>query len=1021
MLPLRATPARKSFVLALEEENQVHTIETTSPKYSEVETSPVPLTWGSESTPASPSPPSGISRHCFRPTHKIFALSVVPTMKGTNDLAQATNTASSPTSRMQLGTSPRASSAPPGSPSPVRSIIDFYLGHSPSLHRPTQYVTSDLTEREKGELNSDAEAPSPSLSSSQASELFCQSRTPARAYIEDFLATTDVDEDGDGDLRPVRTAPPIRDNGSVAPPNPISTSSRVVRVAVGNSPVVPEMWDDTSSSSSTSSTDVSDGFEKAEVSQQRLHSESTALIHLDSASPNSPLPTQLTASPTLWRRCTKDSLQREGNAAHVPQVSVSMIHEKHVTAPIPHTNAAPPVTPFAMDARTNLNRSSSCLSHRTGDVHHCEAVERVLRFPLYTEPVEGAHIDSAEVVNDVGEKVTQIACTTTLATPVISDEVVRYCSVEQRAHRLPFLAPPYSSPSPSHTLAPSSVDVEKCVTIQPPTSAGENSRSDSWCGGVGGSQNAARRAAETDVKWQAVAAAVAKPHVVGQGDTAQGTVYRLVDSNAASFPMDQRNPEPPLLRHAAKQTAASERPPLQSSSAKKPSVRSLLVRLYPGPSTPTHPGADHKIASHDKRYVSQIPQHTADPPPPRWNVSTKAHYSPLTEGTELAHAGKCHLRVRQGSRSLNSDDYISERIEGSHRRLSRSVPPKAPLHTRTSLLRLEATKTRKEAEAALREEIESPSFHPTVSPQSARICREKLRELKRSKGAVATVVMHGFQQEQASRTQHFKRNAKVRQGTFGQDVLWGDATVMAEVSLSSSDEPDALANAQVLHPSAPLVRRLSATQPPTPQVSESCEMSSTTGALVHTGTAVLRARQQTWPHQRLQAIKREEQSQMPMHHHSSASSSALRQSTDDPGCLEPLRLQPLSSTNHIDISTQCNLLPSECAAASTMTASPGKELQPSAIPSSAGAEDAPLLFDMPIETQTALHRVDFYSAALPDAPETHITLPERQQRMEDRLRELEMDRRRRLTMSSYHAQACGLAARQPLCKPFTGR
>ncbi|CBZ37638.1 hypothetical protein, conserved [Leishmania donovani] len=1001
MLPLRATPVRKAPVIVLEEANRAHTIETAASTYSELEASPAPVTWGSESTSASPSPASGASHHSFHPIRKTFARSVAPTTKAVKHSAQASTIASPPASGTQLlSASTRESSSPPAPPSPLCGIIDFYRGSSPSPHRPTQYAGGDPRESEQAELKSAAGSragpESPSLSSSRASEMFCRRPAPARSYMEDLLAMTD--EDGNGALPQVETAPAMRDSSGVGHDS-TSPSPRVIGLALDNSPVVPEMWEETSSSAPTSSTGVSDGFEKAEESQLRHRSVSVARIHFSSASPNSPLPAQLTASPMKWRRSVKGSPPSQANASDVPQRSAAMIQEKHASSPMADTKAAWSATMFATKARVGLNRNS-----RSGDFVHREAVERVLRFPADTTQEEVARIDYVD--NEKDGKGAKIASAASQAAPVVSDDVAGHCSGQSRVQRSPYVAPPLSSRRLSGFPASPPVGTERHVMIPSCASSEASVRRGTWFDGLGGGLVSAPRETRTD--------------------SASPSVHRFLGCSAPYFPMNRWNVAPPLLRRVEEEVAASEPHQPPNCSAKKPSVRALLARLYPFPSASARRGAGSGIVSHDKRYASQMSQRTADAPPPRWNASTKIHCDPLTGGIELACASKRHSSVRHGGRSGSSDDYVSERPISSPRRRSRSAPAQAPLHTRASLLRLEATKARKAADAALHEEVASPPFHPTVAPHSARICRDKLRELKSSHvagvaaGAAAAAPAPGTQLEQASRTEKSESAAKAWHGTSRQDIV-GDAAVVADVSVSSSEEVDAVATARAKGPSCPLVATLPARQPPLPQVAELWGASSIDGARMYADAAALRERRQATQHRWLQERKPEEQPHMQMHPRRGASSCAARQPTEDLGCPKPPRPQVSAATDRISTSTQCDLLPSERTAGPEKMAAPGFDLQLGATPVSVGAEHAPLTAGLPMATHTALQRVDMYSTTPTDALKTRATSLERQHRVEDQLLELETGRRRRLGMLRHLASTRDSLTGELLFKPFTGR
>ncbi|KAG5468643.1 hypothetical protein CUR178_01477 [Leishmania enriettii] len=1002
MLPLRATPSREA-PLVLEEETRARTCEKRSPTHSEADASPAPFTWGSESPSTSPSPAPGANHRRSRPAQKTFARSVAPRMSGTNHSAQKSRTASTLASRVRLLSTSATESPPPNvPPSPLRSIIDFYLGSSPPPRQPTPNVPVDQREGEPAERKDSADGRAAALSSpsssSRASELFCRSPAPPRAYIEEFLALTDEDEIGE--LSQVEAASLMRDSGSAALDS-TSPPPRAVRVALDNSPIVQEMWEETSSSATNSSAAVSDGFERAEDAQPRRRSGSVARIHLGSSSPNSPLSAQLTASPMQWRRSGRVTPPPQGDEAHALEPASTMVREKRATSRMAGAEAPLSAALLAKEVRMARNRSRRPLSS-SRDGHQCEAVERVLRFPFCTAQEDATDIQSVREKEDA-EKGEQVASAPLHVAPVVADVVLDHCSARRQAGRSPF-------------VAPTSVDVEKYVMTPSFTGSQESNWRSAWHVNVGRGQLTGSRATGTGATPQALSnaytvpvempAAVEKSYVATQGVTAQTAPHCSMDGYAPFFPMGRSFAEPPLRRHVEIPVAASERCQPPRYSAKKRNVRALLERLCPGQSLPTNTGAGPPIPFHDKRRASQVPQRTTDPPPPRWNVSTKIRYNPAARETELANAGRDHSSVRHGSRSRNSDDYVKERPGSLHRRRSGSAPAKAPLHTRTSLLRLEATKSRKAAEAALREENESPSFHPTVAPHSARICRDKLRELKTAAGDAAAA-LQCCQPGQASRAAYFQSEAKPQQGVCEEALFWGDAAAIADVSVSSSDGT----NAKAARPSGSSGTSPATAQPSLPQVAESVGTSFNVGAHSYRNAIEPRACRQARQQLRLQGRKREAQPHMKTGHCRGASPQVRRQPTKDAGCLEQPSPQAPASKGRIDTSVQCNLLLGE-----SMATVAGAECQLSAT----SADDAQDLSGAPVATQTALQRVDLYSTAPIGAVEARETWSERQQR-EDRLLQLEAERQRRLTVLRRVTSARDSVTGQPLFKPFTGR
>ncbi|GET92246.1 hypothetical protein, conserved [Leishmania tarentolae] len=979
MQSLSATPVREAPVLVSEEASKARTIEMTAATYSEVESSPAPFTWGSESASASLSPASGNSHHRFHPIRKTFARSVAPTTKGANSSPQASNVASSPVSGTQLlSTSTGELSPLPASPSPVRDIIDFYLSSSRSPHSATQYSCSHRRECEEVELKCAADTragpESTSLSSSQASERFCRSLVPARAYIEDLLALTD--EDGNSMPPQVETAPVMGDSSGVKHES-ISLSSRVVRVALDNSPVVPEMWEETSSSASTSSTRVSDGFEKAEDSQQRQRSVPVAHTHLSVASSSSPLPAELTVHPIKLRQSVENWPPSQRDHSYESEPSAPTIEEEPASSSMAVTKASSSATMLVKGTKIGLSQSSRCLTNSKGNFPHREAVERMLCFPPYMAQEEDTHMNPTDrEQKDEGAKTVPAFLN---ASPVVSDDAAGHCSGQRRAQGSPSRVPALSARQPSHF--PPSPPVDKEMQVAAPSLAGNKERlhPDAWL-------NEPR------------AGRVAVPRLT-QADNDLPAVKTFLSRSASSFPLHPRRVEPPLLRYVDLQVATSEPHQPPNCPANKPTMRALLSRLYPRLSPSTRPDTDSGIVSHESRGVLQIPPSTAVVPPPRWNVSTKVHFDPLTGSMELAYAGERHSSLWHGSGNRSKNTCVGKRPVSAHRHRSTSAPAKAPLHTRTSLLRLEATKAREVAAAALREEVESPSFHPTVAPHTARLCRSKLRELKSLHSAGAgTGAAPGFPLEQASRAENSKReDVKGWQGTSGQ-ALVSNAVVVADVSASTSDDADSVGNAQTSHSSILSPAALPGKRPSPPRVTERCGTSSSDGARMYPDVEGVQACRQATQYCPSQERKPEEKPCRQTFHHLGASSCAMWPSAEDLDFPKPPDSHVSAATSRVSASAQCNLLSSEHMKGPAITATPGFDVQlgPTAI--WGDTDHASRLAVLPKATQTALQRVDLYSTTPTGALEARATASERQQRVENRLQELDVDQRRRLAM-----------------------
>ncbi|KAK7200786.1 hypothetical protein NESM_000136900 [Novymonas esmeraldas] len=886
--------------------------ETHSPSPLSVEeASPEPPSWVHSSASASRSPATHTldndddhhHHHHHYSMRKTFARSAAPPTPVAAPARAATTTlVATPVAGWRDAAAPSLSTPPPSS---LRGIVDFYLGSSPPPRRPQDTVATATAAARVTETG-DGRERSGSLDSSEASELFRRSAAPDRAYIEDFLAMSD-DDDDDADATPVEhpRSPSIRadsrlrgvtDIGSVSP------APHVVRVALNHSPVVPEMWDETSSSSATST--VSDGFDKGrDMPQQRHLSRFENSLRLSSASPHSPHPVTLTAAPARWRDGRAEVDYSNPSRAGRP-LSTSP------TAPLQHaTNAK------LSDAAPQLRHDTHHRHHRHwGNGDSERVVERVLLFPADASPEQ----ESAAAAS-------------------------RASTEEPRV-------PPNTTPSLS-------------LTLRDVVAGDQDGQKSAWqeSNGSGGGGEQAVSAGSREPRHEATPHTA--PVVHGASLSWRATLLAPPPTQTACGgaleTLIQHRPGPHMPRHqrvceaAAPQVEVGRSGSIVASrcdaaevhrtAAKRASVRALLSRLHPPPPT-TSGDASALPGSH----------FASDARRPRWSLSAKVRYHPVTESIEQApvddESHRAEDTERRRHRSLSRDG-----------RRSASATPKAPLHTRTSLLRLEATKARQAQERLLLAEAESPSFCPTVAPRSARICREKQRELAATAAATvntaATVVA----------------SAEAR-GSAVVD-FWDDAAeVVADVSVSSSDESAA---APV---SAAPIRRLP----------ESSTVTAKAMARAVASPRQERARQAAaWSHPRAH--------------------------TKEVGSTSSGTLSSPTGGVAVDAAVQCDLLPAASDATAAHSRSP-------ATPAPAG--DVALSTPTAATARQATpqqQRVDLYDSEPDIAPDVRVVASARQLRVEDRLLALEADRRRRLAALRHRESIRDPASGQLLFTPFTGR
>lgn len=603
--PQRTAPAPHADAATVEK--------NTSPFFSDGDTSLHPLT----ATTASRSPSERVS---VSPAKQQAAHRSRTTFARTNHAVAVT-----PAVRTPLKASPSlAGSASQGSyavPSPVRSILNYYLGVSPSPRRPVDAPNEgerSSTKHSAAALPSSDSSASTSVrvrgSDSSQDDSFHRSPAPARTYMEEFLA---AEEDETTAAYPFSALSSTQHGGGNA-----------VGYALDNSPVVKEMWAETSSSTSSSS-----AASFASTNSNMVEENTAAPFETNSPSSFSSLPT----------------------------------------------------------VQTTAARGSARGEEGPQQQRRLPSVERTLFLP------------PAGTEGDLGGRRTMLSAPLTEAVAVGGP--ARRASASPIARLLSSMVSPrtHDSEGPTSRVSTGATSLSRLQLLQ--LSAGAAHRPlPGWTP-------------------QRLAAATVPSSANHERDTAYEEMHDGDEIGDEQVPRHTKSAKAaPVLLNPVVGPAATYRDPSREAAAPRPvhHKRNVVARLYPTASSRHEPPSQGEKEDRCETAAAA----------PRWNVSTRICYDPLTQSIDAAAVISENATTQRRGRAAAAD-YVAER-PGSRPRLrsaSARAPSTPPLPTRTTLLRLQALTERKAEEAARLEEELHPSFHPMVAPNSARICQQKLREL----------------------------------------------------------------------------------------------------------------------------------------------------------------------------------------------------------------------------------------------------------------------------------------------------
>ncbi|KAL7708092.1 hypothetical protein N2W54_007032 [Lotmaria passim] len=696
--PSRAAPPLQVDVLTAEKNS--------SPAFSDDERSPQPPT--STTAAESTSPSTGKASLALK-SHTNFARTYLAAVAQTTP-PSAQNSglcAAAPQHAVQNGEVPTRAA-----PSPVRSILDFYLGASPSPRRPAENdVLHSSQPVSPGTRSNIAEAHSntplcarlPSSSSSPtstspaaSSKPFRRSPAPAHTYLDEFLAAED-DTDTYVDACEGRCGHEARPTPLFverSPGIPRRGGRRMVGVALDNSPLVPEMWEETSSSSSTP---VSSEPTSPMASAEDAHREGLVLE-------------------------TNDSLQRkEGNltdAQRDAEAREQPLHHAMRNEKRAHSlSTLSTVAPWPVANHPPTPKTKSPTVERELFVSKQPACEE--EQPTSSSQPQTLFLGAFASGKDSGvshgienDAASPSSLPQPLSAPPPRPTAMR-AQAAPPAGPIEHTAMP-SAPSQTFTALSALLQLQRDrvgtrtkFASSPPSPKALRLEPPWWAWHA--------KAATTD----SVQPVVSGPHQTpAHISTFNGSGEQRSSSNGCGEETQRTLPLDSMMQPASVPFDSSCTT-MPTSAVRRP--RSVVARLYPLPPSAATKRSEHADATVDIRA-------------PRWNASTKIRYNPLSESLEPPEAHESQLRQRDHSASRGPANGVGKRSRIWSRLRSASAPhvstpPAPPLHTRTSLLRLQNMSARKAEEAARLEEELHPSFRPELAPNSARICRNKLREL----------------------------------------------------------------------------------------------------------------------------------------------------------------------------------------------------------------------------------------------------------------------------------------------------
>ncbi|KPA82221.1 hypothetical protein ABB37_03339 [Leptomonas pyrrhocoris] len=871
-------------------------------------------------------------------------------------------------------------------PSPVRSLLDFYLGTSPSpRHSVDDGQTHSPTASPRGRRSREEQQhPSPSdpaashSSASASSETSHRSPVPTRSYLDEFLAADTDDAYALHGAAVVHyPAGSVNDFGSKQPVTP--GRLRVVGVAMDNSPVLPQMWEETSSSSSfVSSVSASSAVKTAASDDEGSRCaavEAAEDIHPDQKPVNRPAVGSAESSRPLPRpTLVEGALHTSVSETFVPPQAVPM--QAKTEGESPNVGEQPtverellfPATQKEKHDLTSQPRQATAVLSSSFSPWKLRSTS-----PEASPPSSGAAGQSS-VVHGSGVTATPNSAQPLLVPPSPAAPYARAASLETanshgRTVSVPFQT--FTALSSLRRRQNTQTDTGEARESLLRARQDFSARRPQW----------AFPAEATPASAQPMLperSEVFSKHATQEIADVQNRRRRSADVNPSTQRSSQYAVVSPEVMHGDPATAAA---PI----VRRP--RSVVARLYPSAMSHSAP-AHSNSPTHSAGKTAQQQTHAEGP---RWNASTKICDNVLTQSGEVADTREEKL---QRSRSCGRADSAEERPGARPRLRSESAHPSPappPLHTRTSLLRLQATSARRAQEAAELEEELHPTFHPELAPNSMRICREKLRAL--------TVEAAGEKSDDDTTQKPQRESTPAAPTLIAPDTIDNECNkkaLLIDGSLSSRQGKQKLS----------------------PRGTPSDNVTTRVGDRLHAEAAQRRQRQE----RRKQAYECETEAQEQAARQERKTTLQHHQTTSTPVSSSVPAIHPAGeqrSQNQIlkepscAANTQSPLVSRRTAEKENMGLQP--ILLPASLPCKSTAADAPV-------AGSPLPRVDLYSSteADPIAEEAAGASVQRQ-RVEERLLAFAEERRRRLYRMRHHADTHDATTGQRLFRPFTGR
>ncbi|KPI83882.1 hypothetical protein ABL78_7080 [Leptomonas seymouri] len=972
-----------------------------SPALSDEEKSPQQFTSAAVSESVSTSVGKAKAPLHSRTTFARTKLAATPRMPSTSTNLNQPSAASLP--------QPTESASPArAAPSPLHSILNFYLSASPSPRRPAEdlqsphHAASSRGNRHREEqLPNSPPGTATSYSSLSAySEVFHRSPALARTYLDEFLAADADDAElfNSNQTTHQHYSASSSSNGQPRTPG----RHRAVGVAMDNSPVVPEMWEETSSCSSfilSASNSSTLRTEEQDAESPSSITDVAAAPYQAHESENSPIIIEPAEGSTLVSR-------------PAPVEAVLQASPPEVVAS-PHLVAAPHPAVTMQDEK---EQQQSGLVEKP-------MVERELLFPTMLKGERERALPTSPFTPRLTPSFS--AWKRTLTSTETSPRNSGQCDARTVAHGSnvdstlsaphQLMAPP--PPEAPYTRTPLPEDPDGHVgrlgaplqTFTALSSLLRLQKIRAAAGEEGGyfvraretsSAPASKRALSVEATSEAARPAALKRYEGCSNCSSPGATHlqsrRRPDhfyNEAQQFHYYGFQQPDEMHVDPAAAVAPVVRPP-----------RSVVYRLYPSPTSrkaSAHKRLSARGAPKNAQLESQPTEtHRKDAEGPRWNVSTRIKYNPLTESIETPDDQDDKL---QRSRSRGQGEYVKERPRSSPPLRSGSAPRSPappPPHTRTSLLRLQAMTARKAEEAVKLEEELNPSFHPVLAPKSARICREKLRELAEA--------------------------AAAKDGDAGQQHCQMEDAAGAPTSAvrdTSSKRVNERAKNPLLTSSSPSLAR-----------KRSCSSEKGKLAPRDTPSATARSRVGNRLYQEA-AERRERQAQLRQEYEREEDTHEFAERREPQRRFPHRQTESNEQLSATSLKAQVRLLHSQThlSQEQPMVSTFQSQIERPHIAEHGRRKDAqPLPHSalLPVKhsdidgsiARNPLRRIDFYSFDGATASTAETTASSEQKRsVEERLLALEEDRRRRLDLMRYHADVHAAATSGRIFQRFSGR